>query len=1021
MKGSGSGEFSGKARNTSESGKPTALAVLSQSETSLFNQTTQPTTGIFGSTAVAPVFGVSFQTPTAHPKFEGFSTDGTCSSFGTPTKTSTSNGGLFGRRNASMGEITGGGCFDSSNSKTSFPQSKPVETPLAQSTSNIFAAPQTSTAGNAIFGTSTTDGTCLSFGTPTKTSRSNEGLFGQQNASIGEKKGGGCFDSSNSKTSFQQSKLVETPLAQSPSNIFAAPQTSTASTGIFDTSTTVLGQTKTSLCNQTTQPIWGIFGSIAVAPVFGTSCQTTNVHPKFKGFSADGTCSSFGTPTVTSTSNGGLFGRQNASMGEKKGGGCLYSSNSKTSFPQSKPVETPLAQSTSNIFAAPQTSTASTGIFDTSTTVLGQTKTSLCNQTTQPTTGIFGSTNFAPVFGTSCQTTNAHPIFEGFNADGTCSLIGTPTSSSHEGLFDQQNASMGKKTGGGCFDFRNSKTSFRQSKPVETPLAQSTSNIFTAPRTSTASTGIFGTSTTVLGQTKTSLCNQTTQPIWGIFGSIAVAPVFGTSCQTTNVHPKFKGFSADGTCSSFGTPTVTSTSNGGLFGRQNASMGEKKGGGCLYSSNSKTSFPQSKPVETPLAQPTSNIFAAPQTSTAGNAIFDTSTTGFNADGTSSLHGTPTATSTSNGGLFGQENASMGGKAGGVCLGSSNSNTSFRQSKPSGTPLAQSTNNIFAAPQTSTAGAEIFGTSTTGHAASGFGATSDGGTTIKFNPVTGTDTCVINGVIHSMNTSYQSITVMKEYETKAFEELRFEYYFANRKVGQQGAVYGGIFESPKTLFSSTTTLNTGLFGVNDNNLLYGTTSTTPILLGDFYVDVITKVQLFAAPQTNIFGTTASSTFVTQTSGFGQDGFGQPNQNNLFGKNKSAFGLGSTQSTGFGFGTNIFTSSRGLFGSKPNSGFQMTSSAFGTDNTFGATSTAQPATGGLFGSKAFTEAPAISLFNQTTNNITGVFNATSSGGKWKENTRNEGTGLFGLSHRSSVGTGGSFFGSNKQTGKLGLFGK
>jgi len=40
--------------------------------------------------------------------------------------------------------------------------------------------------------------------------------------------------------------------------------------------------------------------------------------------------------------------------------------------------------------------------------------------------------------------------------------------------------------------------------------------------------------------------------------------------------------------------------------------------------------------------------------------------------------------------------------------------------------------------------------------------------------------------------------------------------------------------------------------------------------------MTKIQLFAAPQTNIFGTTPPSTFVTQTTGFGQTGFGQPNQ-------------------------------------------------------------------------------------------------------------------------------------------------
>lgn len=68
----------------------------------------------------------------------------------------------------------------------------------------------------------------------------------------------------------------------------------------------------------------------------------------------------------------------------------------------------------------------------------------------------------------------------------------------------------------------------------------------------------------------------------------------------------------------------------------------------------------------------------------------------------------------------------------------------------------------------------------------FGSTGGGftsqqtGTVIKFNPVTGTDTMMKSGVAQSINTKHHSITCMKEYENKSFEELRYEDYAANRK-------------------------------------------------------------------------------------------------------------------------------------------------------------------------------------------------------------------------------------------------
>lgn len=63
---------------------------------------------------------------------------------------------------------------------------------------------------------------------------------------------------------------------------------------------------------------------------------------------------------------------------------------------------------------------------------------------------------------------------------------------------------------------------------------------------------------------------------------------------------------------------------------------------------------------------------------------------------------------------------------------------------------------------------------------GFGGQQQMGTTIKFNPVTGTDTMMKNGSAQSINTKHHSITCMKEYEGKSFEELRWEDYQANRK-------------------------------------------------------------------------------------------------------------------------------------------------------------------------------------------------------------------------------------------------
>lgn len=69
---------------------------------------------------------------------------------------------------------------------------------------------------------------------------------------------------------------------------------------------------------------------------------------------------------------------------------------------------------------------------------------------------------------------------------------------------------------------------------------------------------------------------------------------------------------------------------------------------------------------------------------------------------------------------------------------------------------------------------------------GFGASNtQTGTVVKFNPVTGTDTMLKNGVTMTISTRHHCITCMKEYEGKSLEELRWEDYNAGRKGATGG--------------------------------------------------------------------------------------------------------------------------------------------------------------------------------------------------------------------------------------------
>ncbi|XP_078614377.1 uncharacterized protein LOC144883656 [Branchiostoma floridae x Branchiostoma japonicum] len=110
-----------------------------------------------------------------------------------------------------------------------------------------------------------------------------------------------------------------------------------------------------------------------------------------------------------------------------------------------------------------------------------------------------------------------------------------------------------------------------------------------------------------------------------------------------------------------------------------------------------------------------------------------------------------------------------------------------------------------------------------------------GTTVKFNPVSGSDTIMKNGAEQNICTAHQCITAMSEYRTKSLEELRFEDYMADRKGDSTGTT--ALFKSATTpqakgdligtTTSSTTgfTISKGAFGTGFSTARFTTLGTT----------------------------------------------------------------------------------------------------------------------------------------------------------------------------------------------------
>uniref|UniRef100_A0AAX7VUN0 Peptidase S59 domain-containing protein n=1 Tax=Astatotilapia calliptera TaxID=8154 RepID=A0AAX7VUN0_ASTCA len=316
--------------------------------------------------------------------------------------------------------------------------------------------------------------------------------------------------------------------------------------------------------------------------------------------------------------------------------------------------------------------------------------------------------------------------------------------------------------------------------------------------------------------------------------------------------------------------------------------------------------------------------------------------------------------------------------------------------------------------------------------SGFSATQQPGTTVKFNPPTGSDTMVKAGVTTSINTKHQCITAMKEYENKSLEELRLEDYQAGRKgpTNPMAPGTGSLFGQATATPSATT----GLFGSSAPN--------TSFSFGQ-------NKSTFGGPTTGSFGATTGGLFSQQTQQqagslfkpFGatttaqSTGFSFGNTNTIGQANTSSMGLfgntaasqsgglfGSAQtSTATGFGT-----ATGLFG-QTNTGFGNvgTQSLFGNKTAgFGTTTTSAPSfgtTNGLFENK-----PTLTL-GTGTNTSTFGFGANSAGGGLlgnKSTTGALGTGL-GTSFGTAVGPGQTLFGNTQNKlgtalGTMGTFG-
>uniref|UniRef100_A0A0K0DSP6 Nuclear pore complex protein Nup98-Nup96 n=1 Tax=Strongyloides stercoralis TaxID=6248 RepID=A0A0K0DSP6_STRER len=441
-----------------------------------------------------------------------------------------------------------------------------------------------------------------------------------------------------------------------------------------------------------------------------------------------------------------------------------------------------------------------------------------------------------------------------------------------------------------------------------------------------------------------------------------------------------------------------------------------------------------------------------------------SNTGFGSNQNKSAFGSPSTNTTSS--FFGQQNKPQS------LFGSTTSSNIFGSSNTGGSGFGASNtgNSIFGSNNLSSTTGGIFGNSNANTGSSIFGSNANKpssglfsssfgsatttpavvGTTVKFEPLTISDTMMRNGKNENVQAKMMCITVMKQYETKCLEELRVEDYLANRKGPQAGSTSGffgssttnsggGLFGSTTNttsggIFGSSTTQKSGLFGSTTQNSgsvfgsnnqstgssLFGSNTNTPSTTGGgLFGSQTTSTGLFGSSNTStqptfgspsttgggLFGNKPATTAFGSSTNTGTSLFGSPaTSTSGFGTNTgtSTFGFGGTTtttqqpSTGFSFGNTNTTTNTGtsIFGSKP-AGASTSFGTFGSTNTgttaFGSTTPATNSSS-IFGNTTANKP----LFGSTT---TG---GTTSGGLFGQ-TPSQTTSLFGSTQSAQPTTG------------------